>query len=170
MNLGSSPSETTKQVTIMEGVILQFSTTKDFGSWAIRQFTWSDWSHVDIVMPDGYLLGARQDGGVKKRQPGYGKFSKVQHMIAKGAPESVYEYALSQWGKPYDWTSILNFGMHRDWRENDSWFCSELVMWSFEQAKWPLLNPEIPASRWTPRDVYVSPKLETYTGLIPGII
>lgn len=141
-------------------IVIQFSTQKGFGSWLIRWLTWSDWSHVDFVLPDGTLLGARLIGGVKVRRVNYlGKSAKKARFAILGAPDSVIERAYSQIGKPYDWRGILNFALHRNWRETDSWFCDELVAWCCEQQGTPLLNPATPVRRLTPRDLTLSVRL-----------
>lgn len=139
-------------------ITIQFSTSRGLASAAIRTFTWSQYSHVDFVLPDGRLLGARMNGGVQIRPKDYEKFTAVKRYQVD-APESVLDFAYSQIGKPYDWRGILNFGLHRDWRESDCWFCSELVLWCFDQAGHPLLNPAVDVRRLTPRDNTLSPLL-----------
>ena len=62
----------------MGAITLQFETTSDPGSWAIRTFQRGWCSHVDTVMDDGRLLGARLDHGVQIRPPNYEKFSRVE--------------------------------------------------------------------------------------------
>lgn len=39
-----------------------------------------------------------------------------------------------QLGKPYDHTAIWGFAAGRDWRQDDSWFCSELQTAALEIA------------------------------------
>ena len=46
----------------------------------------------------------------------------------------------TQLGKPYDFTAVLGIGLHRDWTETDSWFCSELAAWACLHAGVPLLR------------------------------
>lgn len=141
---------------------LQFSTEDGIGSWLIREWTWWDYSHVDLVLPSGRLLGARLSGGVQIRPPHYKNFSKTLRGTVTLPDEdgrSVIAAAAAQVGKPYDWRAILNFGLHRDWRNTRSWFCSELVAWSFEQGHWPLLNPAVPRERITPRDLALSRRI-----------
>jgi hypothetical protein len=53
----------------MGAITLQFVTSRDPESWAIRTFQRGWCSHVDSVMDDGRLLGARSDGGVLIRPP-----------------------------------------------------------------------------------------------------
>lgn len=107
---------------------LRFSTQHALGSAAIRWFTWSEWSHVDAVLPDGRWFGARADGGVQARDPYPVARSRV---LDVDLPPEALDRALSQLGKPYDRTAIAGFVLRRDWQEPDSWFCSELFAWSF---------------------------------------
>ncbi|MCX4187158.1 hypothetical protein [Methylophaga sp. OBS4] len=134
---------------------LQFSAQKKPGSWLIRRFTWSPFSHVDFVLPNGRLLGARGLGGVQVRN--------AQHFDAVGrfqvaAPESVLDFAKSQVGKPYDWGAILGLVARHDWQDKNAWFCSELIAWCFLQAGVPLLRSQ-QLQRITPRDLLLSPYL-----------
>lgn len=143
-------------------VKIQFSTQKCWDSSIIRHVTWDGDSHVDLVLPpDGLLLGARLSGGVQIRVPNYSKFTSV-NVWAVSMPEEnankIYDAAMSQIGRPYDKMAILNFVLHRkrDWRETQSWICSEFVAWAFEQGGWPLLNPAIPFDHISPRDLKLS--------------
>jgi uncharacterized protein YycO len=144
-------------------VTLQLSTQADIGSKFIRYMTDSDFSHVDLVLPDGSLLGARTDGGVKIRKAGYAKFSKIaiyQADVPDEVGAKIYEFARAQVGKKYDKTGIVNFFIqNRNWRETDSWFCSELAAAAFAQAGWHLFNPEVSIGRITPRDITLSFRL-----------
>lgn len=136
-------------------ITLQFSSRRLIGSWLIRQFTWSNYSHVDIVLPDGRLLGSRLFGGVSIQPPG--RF-KETILVQVDAPYEVINAALTQVGKPYDLAAVFGIIIRRDWQSTDKWFCSELVAWSFEQAKCPLLRTEN-FNRVTPRDLLMSPLL-----------
>lgn len=143
-------------------VKIQFSTQHCWDSSVIRRVTWDGDSHVDMVLPpDGLLLGARLSGGVQIREPKYSTFTSC-HLKSIEIPEEnaqrVYDAAISQIGKPYDKMAILNFALHRkrDWRETRSWICSELIAWVFEEAGWPLINPEIPVDHISPRDLKLS--------------
>jgi hypothetical protein len=62
----------------MGAITLQFVTSRDPESWAIRTFQRGWCSHVDSVIDDGRLLGARSDGGVQIRQPNDETFSRVE--------------------------------------------------------------------------------------------
>lgn len=99
------------------------------GSYLIRAVTWSDWSHCELLLPGGVLLGAAAPHGVA-----YDTLdnrlkiaSKVVVMSFPGNMDKAVEFAHGQVGKPYDFRGVLGLGIHRDWEEDDSWWCSEFV-------------------------------------------
>src|SRR6478672_10407102 len=117
--------------------VIRLVSGKGISSGIIKLGTFSKWSHVDLVTPDGCYLGARLDGGVRARNPGYdGPNADVQfaHVAMTQAQEfDLWKFAYEQIGKPYDFSAILGIAFRRDWREDDAWFCSELVAAAFEQ-------------------------------------
>lgn len=122
---------------------LQFSRQADFASDAIAWFSSGHLSHVDAVMGNGFLLGSRSDvvehipAGVQIRPPWYARFAEK---VVFEIPATPFQYARwerfleAQIGKPYDSTAIWGFVTGRDWREQDSWFCSELQARALEVA------------------------------------
>ena len=136
-------------------ITLQFSTTPGFGSSVIRWATWSPYSHVDLVLDDGRLLGATARYGVSIRNP-EPTLACAQFQVP-GSVDAI-EAARSQVDRPYDWAGILGWGFRRNWQEQDAWFCSELIAWAFEQASCPLLRSDR-SHRITPRDLLLSPML-----------
>jgi uncharacterized protein YycO len=144
-------------------VTIQLVTEDSFASKLIRYFTNSEFSHVDLVMPDGGLLGARLDGGVQIRPDNYAKFTKLARFnidLPADTAAKLFIFATAQVGKKYDSSGIINFfTQNRNWREDDSWFCSELIAAAFEHAGYPLFNPFVVAERITPRDLTLTPKL-----------
>lgn len=146
-------------------ITLQFSTTAGPIAAIVRFVTWSEFSHCDFVLPDGTLLGSQwkeKDGnGVQIRQPNYEKFSRTERYtvdvpIVKYT--NIMAWAKSQVGKPYDSTAIFGILAHRDWKEDDSWFCSEFVAAAFEQAGLHLVNEKL--NRITPQTLIQSPYLQ----------
>lgn len=102
---------------------------------AVAWFSGGTFSHVDAVLPDGRLLGARMSGGVQIRPPNYERWSKrVVFSLLKGNEAEWLSFLYGQVGKPYDHTAIWGFAAGRDWREPDSWFCSELAAAALEMA------------------------------------
>lgn len=122
---------------------LQFVCEKAISSQVIAWFSAGHFSHVDALLDDGYLLGARSDRvggippGVQIRPPGYAKFSVrvVFHVPATPAQGQIYrEFLEAQLRKPYDSKAIWGFLFNRNWREPDSWICSELQAAALEAA------------------------------------
>jgi hypothetical protein len=122
----------------MGAITLQFVTCSDPGSWAIRTFQRGWFSHVDSVMDDGRLLGARLEGGVQIRPPNYEKFSRVERVVISVPyykQRAYWDFLKAQVGKPYDKLAIVAFAVNRGWRSPDAWFCDELVAAGLEQAE-----------------------------------
>lgn len=144
---------------------LQFSVCNDIGSWAIRQYDHGPWSHVDAVMPEGGLLGARNDevggkpAGVQIRPAAYAQFSgtKIIGIPCSDAVQGLfYNFLRSQIGKPYDQTAIAGFVFQRDWRAHDSWFCSELQATGMETAGAFQHKLATPTAKLTPSGLYLA--------------
>lgn len=133
-------------------ITLQFSAQDDLGSLIIELGGAGPFSHVDIVEATGRLYGSRSDicagvpAGVQSRPPDYEKFARRVRMSFSTTPEeerTFWGFAYAQRGKPYDTTAILAFAVNRDWREPDSYFCSELAAAALETAAIcpPLYSP-----------------------------
>lgn len=126
-----------------EGVVrLQFVQGRALTSSAISWFSSGHFSHVDIVLPDDRLLGARSDAadgvkGVAVRRANYELWNKRVVFSVPATNVQVataYKFAFAQVGKPYDHTAILGFMFNRAWMDSDSWYCSELAMAMLEKA------------------------------------
>jgi len=140
----------------------QFVTENDFGSRAIQWFTSGRASHVGFLLDDDSELGARFDKvkvrgktykpGVHIRPPGYADFAS-RIVIAVKVPDAVgcayRSFLFNAIGQLYDLKAILGFATNRDWREPDSWICSELQAAAWEHA-WMTRRLFSPASRISP--------------------
>lgn len=139
-------------------IILRFVTCHDAISAGIRLGEYGFWaSHVEAVMPDGTFLGAHAAGGVQARAADYdrGEWTKQLFVHIPTTDEQAaafHEFLRAQLGKSYDLTAIEALVAQRDWREPDSWFCSELQTAALESAG---LLLELAADVWkiTPRDL-----------------
>jgi hypothetical protein len=149
----------------MPAITLQLSSMDDVGSLAIRAFSHGAFSHVDAVLLNGDLLGARSDqlgsipAGVQIRRPGYAEFSALRHVVVPTTPEceqAFYDFLQTQIGKPYDHSAILGFALDRDWRQSDSWFCSELIAAALEKAGYFSFCLAAPANKITPADLLLA--------------
>jgi uncharacterized protein YycO len=124
-------------------VRLQFVCEAALSSQAIAWFSAGHFSHVDAMLPDGSLLGARSDSvggkppGVQVRPQGYVKWQRRVVMTVPATDQQAvlfYSFLNRQVGKPYDSEAIWAFVFNRDWRQQDSWICSELVSAAGEEA------------------------------------
>ena len=137
----------------------------DPGSEAIKLFSRGWCSHVDVVMPDGCLLGARSDEvggaptGVQIRPQGYNKWDQVEQIALQATPEqekAFYDFLQAQLGKPYDKTAIIAFAFERDWTAPDSWFCSELAAAALVYCGWFPKPFRFGVNEITPRDLLMA--------------
>ena len=137
---------------------LQFVRGGDLASSAIGWFSAGHLSHVDAILADGGLLGARSDSiggkppGVQIRPPGYAYWPlRVVYDIPSTAAQEqqFWTFLYQQIGKPYDKLAIMAFLFNRNWRDGDAWFCSELQARALECAG--ILKPSLlPANKVTP--------------------
>jgi uncharacterized protein YycO len=125
-------------------------------SWLIRAGSWSTWSHVAIVDGDTVIEAIAINGVVRtplatrqKQDPSWAISS-----LPCLNPQAVINAAATQIGKPYDYTGVLGVGLHRDWQQDDSWFCSELVAWAFAQGGSALFRSRA-NRRVTPQDLWM---------------
>ncbi len=131
------------------------------GSLAIRAFTWSVWSHVDLVDERGaapLLIGAVAPEGVvvqplAERLAHASRAALVEFQVHDR--NAVLDAAASQLGTPFDWLGCAGIALRgRDWQEPDSWFCSELIAWAFGVAGEPLFREEM-VGRVTPQHLWM---------------
>ena len=143
---------------MIDAIELSFVCEDTFGSKLIQWFTHSDFSHVDIIDPDGYRVGARMDG-VWTRKPNYAMFTQDERIVVpclNGG--TAWDWLSLQVGKPYDQKGLLrsflfNQGRDLDWRDEGQWWCSELGMAFLEKALGWECN--CPASRIAPNDLFI---------------
>jgi len=132
-----------------------FCTSKLPGAVLIRAVTWSQWSHVALVDGDEVIEATWPAVRVAPLAEVIAKHSA--HVIVDlpcHSPAKVIKAARSQVGKPYDLTALFGLLVRRDWQEDDSWFCSELVAWAFAQGESPLYRPEA-TYRITPQHLWM---------------
>lgn len=140
----------------MDRIQLLFSTTHHPFSALLRAATWSRWSHVSLVAGP-HVIEAVALGGVRQVSKNYAIQRASDYCLVDlpaHKPQAIIDAARSQIGKPYDWTAVAGLGLHRDWQEEDSWFCSELVAWAAEQAGEAWFRPEA-LRRITPQHLWM---------------
>lgn len=145
----------------MGAIVLQFVGNSSIGSRLIEWFDHGEYSHVDTVLPDGALLGARDDvidgipAGVQIRPASYVAQDVVLRVCLPASDaiaNAYYDFVQAQIGKPYDEKAIAAFALGRDWRTADAWFCSELVAAGLEESRFvPILSA--PCNKIAPDDL-----------------
>lgn len=134
---------------------LLFCASNKPGSVVIRAFSWSDWSHVAIIDGEEVIESVYPAVRVVPLYEVLASHSRVALVEFDCANEAeIIAAARSQVGKPYDLTALFGIGLHRDWQEADSWFCSELVAWAFAQGGHPLFRPDA-LHRVTPQHLWM---------------
>lgn len=132
-----------------------FCTSSLPGAVAIRAVTWSRYSHVALI--DG-------EDAIEAVWPCV-RVTPLVDLLASHPVHAVVEFATgndaaiiaaarSQIGKPYDLTALVGLLSHRDWQDEDRWFCSELVAWAFAQGGHPLFRAEA-LHRVTPQHLWM---------------
>lgn len=152
---------------------LLFSATNSIFSRAVRFATWSGFSHVDFIVPDGQgflinewgypttipkgsVLGSTVTKGVRSCSIKDVVENCTKYAIAEiDAPDVAIEYALSQYGKKYDYMAILGYPARANIESQNRWFCSELVYWALARSGVELYNEDVKFV--TPRDIYIHP-------------
>ena len=151
-------------------ITLQFCSFPSPMGRAIRWFTQGSVGHVDMVLPDGSLLGAQYasgmgaPSGVQIRPAGYGGMTN-RILVRIPWPEDdarVWQFMHEQIGKPYDTTAIWGFVFGRNWRDPGAWYCAEIFGGLFEYIGL-IPHIETPISKITPSMLFFA------SSILPGV-
>lgn len=142
------------------GIKLQFVCGSDISSRLIAWYgqAYAGYSHVDAILGDGSLLGARADhpggtaSGVQARPATYERWARRDVVELPSSPAQAFSWECwlrSQVGKPYDMGSIWGFVLGRPEHEEGRWICSALQTAALEHVN---LMPKLPvhSSQVTP--------------------
>jgi uncharacterized protein YycO len=131
---------------------LIFSRRRSLGSWLIRVFCWSRWSHVSIVYHGDDLIDATlTHRGVRMRRVAdlLREASAVEWVQVDVPDEAAaLDWLAKQLGRRYDWTAVVGFIFRAGWADPGKWFCSELAAAAIQKGGRKLLREEL--SRVTP--------------------
>ena|ERR1700749_1188894 len=114
--------------------------------WSSRLIAWygqgyGGYSHVDALLPDGSLLGARSDAiggkppGVQIRPQNYAKWKARTVLELPTTEQQAIDWELylrSQVGDPYDKADILGFIFGKPLASPGHWICSALQLSAVE--------------------------------------
>jgi len=108
-----------------------YCSNNKLGSWLIRIFTWSRFSHVVYVEDQTHIIDSTfTHGGVQRRLLAdiYRDYTTIEEVNIEVPDEkAALDFARSQLGKPYDKTAILGFIFRRNWGDDSAWFCNEFI-------------------------------------------
>ena len=139
-------------------IVIRLSTQKSWLSWLIRVFQNGFWaSHASAELPDGRILSAQLDGGVKIRPADSEdictRVDRVELPATEEQTKAFYDFLKEQDGKPYDWRAIVAFAFVRDWRNPGAWFCSELILAALIACGWFSCPLVVSDNHVMPRDL-----------------
>lgn len=143
-------------------VTIQAVAAKGFFSWVIETAGYGahGWSHIDIVLPDGRLLGARTDypvngkTGVQIRPAGYGanewkRRRRVSFKVPAARAADAYAFAEAQTGDPYARDDIWAIATGQPDDPQGRWICSMLAG-AFLLKAGAIDDPGMPMSQMNP--------------------
>ena len=143
---------------------LAFCRADSLSSYLIRLATWSPWSHVALVEGDNVIDATLARGvavsALSDFEERHDEIRLIQ--LSDDFGRQLAKEMASQLGKPYDWRAVVGLELHRDWQDDSSWFCSELVAAAFEWAGHPLFRAET-MHRVTPQHLWML--RESFLGL-----
>lgn len=126
-------------------VRLIFTRKNTIGSWLIRIFTWSKWSHVGFICRDRTVIEAVGFHGVRRVSmaesvKGATKYAIVDFKNIDSIP--IENILVTKLGNKYDYLGAIGMGLHKKWENKNKWVCSELINWGFNENKTPLFRAD----------------------------
>ena len=124
-------------------------------SYAIRARVWQPWSHGLVIDSPGVAIDSTfKLAGVRRRDLSealHGATAILHLDFHLDRESEARDWLYAQIGKRYDFHAIVGFAIgDRDWRDDSSWFCWELLAEAIEQGSdYRFEN----LSRVTPRDL-----------------
>jgi hypothetical protein len=126
---------------------------KGFSSRLIGWFGSGFYSHIDVITPAGELRGARSDvikgipAGCQDRPQDYETWARQTRYtidVTRSQWLRYWEFSDAQLGKPYDSRGLIeSFVLGRQWRDDDSWWCSEWIGANLEYPRIVKIPPEV---------------------------
>jgi uncharacterized protein YycO len=142
-----------------------FCTSNAPGAVMIRAATWSKWSHVGILLSDGTVVEATwpkvRHVSLETMLSAHTDYYISEYECTEAENADIEAYALEQVGKSYDVRALFGFLVHRDWTEDNEWFCSELVAACAAYAGCDLFRL---GSSWRvrPQDIWMIKSIKDY--------
>lgn len=107
-----------------------FAARPAIGSWLIRFFTWSPFSHAAVIDGNKVIHSTWPKGVHEIDLWDFIEQYPTVEVVNINLPDEkkAMEWCRSQIGKPYDTSFILGFIFRMDdWEKDDAWVCNELI-------------------------------------------
>lgn len=134
---------------------IAFARRAALGSWLIRLFTFSRWSHCAIVEGDTVVDATFWHGVRRSPLSDFLAHYEVEMVDIELGPFGEYAgmWLEMQIGKKYDWAALVALPLRRKWSDPDKWFCSELVAATLWAGGRPVFREDI--SRIVPQHLWM---------------
>jgi len=166
---------------------------RNYATGWIRRLSHSPFSHVDMMLPDGNMLGASNNPkspviegnarGVAIRPQGYQRFKYRRRMVIKtDRANDIRAIVKTQIGKEFDNSGLKDFLSDsfpgaRPWMLDTNWWCSELMTWGLDTGGfWQPKILQWPKNRCSPTDLLLLLlndarwiNRETFWKVVPGL-
>jgi ABC-type phosphate/phosphonate transport system ATPase subunit len=135
-------------------LIIQLSAKNSIISKITTWITRGEFGHVDLVLPDGVLIGAHVFGGIKKTIFKKTDFSKIKRYEIEVSQDTI-DWVKLQDGRKYDMMAILGFIFKIPVLENRASICSEFAFDALEKSKCFNHPIDFQSSKISPRDLHL---------------
>jgi len=109
----------------MQGLIFEWSLSKNWGASLIPLVLRSEYSHVSLVLDIDTLLSARMIGGVQKHTRDTNNYVKQEYWLLECDPTVALKWAHDQIGKGYDFGAAFRFFLFFLNEDKKNFMCSE---------------------------------------------
>lgn len=97
--------------------------------YAIRLWTWSRWSHAELVIDGMCYSSSPRDGGVRGKviDLASGRWDVLDIELDPEQGVQALSWFLVNWGDRYDWAGVWRFVLPLLPHGNSRWFCFESI-------------------------------------------
>ena len=97
--------------------------------YGIRVWTWSRWSHAELVVNGVCYSSSSRDGGVRGKTIDLtsGRWDVVEIDLPDAQANAAFEWFLTNEGDKYDWAGIWRFVLPFFPHGERRWFCFEAI-------------------------------------------
>lgn len=99
------------------------------GHYAIRLWTWSRWSHAELVLGEWCFSSSARDGGVRRKKIDLasGRWDVIEIDLSEDAYRRARSWILAHEGDRYDWFNIIRWVLPFVPQIKGQWICYEAV-------------------------------------------